>query len=108
MYLSYSDIFQPQNKITRAGEQIEPRTGQQIETGLKAEFFDGRINGHAAFYRIEDKNRALEDPIDDQFSIAAGEVLSEGFEMELSGELLPNWQLTAGYAYNSTEYLNGE
>ena len=105
LYASYTEIFKPQNAITRNGEQIDPRTGQQIETGIKAEWFDGRLNAHAAIYRIEDKNRTQTDPTDNQFSIASGEVLSEGFELEISGEILPNWQLTAGYAYNSTEYV---
>lgn len=105
LYASYTDIFKPQNAITRNGKQIDPRTGQQIEIGLKADFFDGQVNSHAAIFRIEDKNRALRDPIDDQFSIASGEVRSEGFEMETSGEIFPNWQLTAGYAYNRAKYI---
>lgn len=105
LYASYSNIFQPQNAITRSGKQIDPRTGEQIETGIKAGWFDNRLNAHAAIYRIRDKNRALADPTDDQFSIAAGEVLSEGFELEASGEVLPNWHITAGYANTSTEYV---
>lgn len=105
VYASYADIFKPQNYQTKEHEQIEPRTGTQYESGIKGEFMDGRLNAHAAVYRIEDKNRALTDPTDDQFFVAAGEVRSDGFETELSGELVRGWQLTTGYAYATTKYL---
>jgi outer-membrane receptor for ferric coprogen and ferric-rhodotorulic acid len=105
LYVSYSDIFKPQSNLTKNREQIDPRTGEQYELGVKGEFLNGRINAHAAIYRLQDENRALPDPEDNQFSVAAGEVRSEGFETEISGELTANWQLTAGYAYTTTEYI---
>lgn len=105
LYLSYSDIFKPQNNKTREDKQIDPRTGDQFEVGLKGEFLNGRINAHAALYRLEDKNRALTDPLSPEDFIAAGKVRSEGFETEISGELTASWELTAGYAYTTTEYL---
>lgn len=105
LYVSYSEIFKPQNNITRSGEQIDPRTGVQYESGIKGEFLGGQLNAHAAVYWMEDQNRALTDPLDAQFSVASGEVRSKGFEAEISGQLMPGWQLTAGYAYTSTEYL---
>jgi outer membrane receptor for ferric coprogen and ferric-rhodotorulic acid len=105
LYASYSDIFKPQSNLTKNQVQLDPRTGAQYELGVKGEFLNGRINTHAALYRLQDENRALPDPTDNQFSIAAGEVRSEGFETEISGELTANWQITAGYAYTTTEYL---
>ncbi len=104
-YVSYSDIFKPQSNLTKNQEQIDPRTGDQYELGMNSELLQGRVNVHAAIYRLQDKNRALPDPEDSQFSIAAGKVQSEGFEAEISGELTANWQITAGYAYTKTEYL---
>lgn len=105
LYVSYSDIFKAQNNKTKSGEQIKPRTGEQYEAGIKGEFLAGKLNAHAAVYRLQDESRALPDPEDNQFSIAAGEVRSEGFETEISGQLTANWELTAGYAYTKTEYL---
>jgi len=105
LYTSYAEIFKPQNATTRDGDQIEPRTGEQYEVGVKGEYLQGRLNLHAALYRIEDQNRALADPTDPQFSIAAGEARSEGFETEVSGHLTERWLITAGYAYTTTEFL---
>lgn len=108
VYASYSSIFQPQTAVDRSGDALEPRDGNQLELGLKGEFYDGRLNAYAAVYRIEDENRAMTDPSDQLFSIAAGKVRAEGFETEINGELLPGWELTAGYAYTETEFLDGQ
>ncbi|MFT3803128.1 MAG: TonB-dependent siderophore receptor [Burkholderiaceae bacterium] len=107
LYASYAEIFVPQNSLTVNGEQIKPRTGGQWEMGIKGEWLDGRLNAHTAFYRIEDSNRALSDPDNAGYSIAAGKVRVEGMEAEISGALLPRWNLTAGYAYTKTEYMRG-
>ena len=34
--------------------------------------------------------------------------VSKGFEIELSGEILPNWHLITGYGYFKAEEANGE
>lgn len=105
VYGSYASIFQPQNARTVSGSFLNPRTGNQYEVGVKAELFGGNALGHVALFRIEDENRAMTDPDDPLFSIAAGEVRSEGLEAEVSGSLLPGWEVFAGYAYTTTEYL---
>lgn len=105
VYTSYAVIFKPQNSQKSDRSFIKPRSGEQYEAGLKGEFFDGRVNAHAAIYRLQDENRALSDPADDNFYVAAGKVRSDGFETEVSGELLRHWQLSTGYAYAKTEFL---
>ncbi len=56
-------------------------------------------------FKINDVNRSLSDPLNPNFSIAAGEAESRGWETEVSGRILPGWDLTAGYAYTKTRYL---
>jgi len=105
VYGSYSAIFNPQSDKNFSGQYLPPRKGGQFEFGLKGEHFGGDLQSSLAFYRIEDTNRAIADPDHPDFSIAAGKVRSEGFEAELTGRLLPNWNLTAGYGYNTTKLL---
>lgn len=104
-YVSYSDIFQPQSSRTVSGEQIEPRTGQQYETGLKAELLGGRLFAQTAVFRIEDSNRALADPANPLFFVSAGEVRSQGYELEVNGSPLSSWDVSLGYTYSETEYI---
>lgn len=105
LYGSYADVFQPQSALTSSGTPVPPRIGNQYEVGIKGEFLEGRLNTHLAFYRIMDENRAIADPDDDEFSIAAGKVRSQGFETEVSGTPLPGWNIVVGYAYNENKYL---
>lgn len=107
LYGSYAQIFQPQTQTTVTGDVLPPRIGSQIETGIKGEFFDKRLNAHAAVFRIQDENRALADPANPGFSTAAGEVRSQGFEAEINGQLAERWNITAGYAYTTTEFITG-
>jgi outer membrane receptor for ferric coprogen and ferric-rhodotorulic acid len=37
--------------------------------------------------------------------VAGGKTRSEGWELEVSGEILPNWQVMAGYTNTRTKYL---
>jgi TonB-dependent siderophore receptor len=104
-YTSYAETFVLQTALDAAGGLLPPRTGSQIEAGLKGEFFNKRLNAHAAIFRILDKNRAITDPVVTTASIAGGEVRSQGLETEISGQVAPGWDLTAGYAYTETLYL---
>jgi len=104
-YVSYTDIFQPQTATDAQGNTLQPRIGRQVETGLRGELLDGRLNTHAALFQIVDRNRAMTDPDNPLFSIAAGKVRSQGFETEISGSPLPGWEIIAGYAYTNTKYL---
>lgn len=105
LYGSYATIYQPQSARDAQGKYLDPREGAQAEIGLKGEFLDQRLTSHLALYTLEDRNRAMADPDVPLASIAAGKVRSQGFEAELGGEILPGWELTAGYAYTTTKYL---
>ncbi len=104
LYASYADIFQPQNAAQASGEQIKPRTGNQYETGIKAEFLNQRVIAQFALFRLQDQNRAIEDPTNNMFSVPSGKVRSQGFETEVTGMLLPGWNLSAGYTNVDTQY----
>ncbi|WP_039811492.1 TonB-dependent siderophore receptor [Xanthomonas arboricola] len=111
-YASYADIFQPQNAQTEAGEMLKPMTGANYELGVKGEWLDGRINSAFALFQIEQKNRAQADLTtsptcrnNDFCYIDSGKVRSRGFDAEVSGEVLRDWNVFAGYTFNRTTYL---
>lgn len=114
-YASYTEIFTPQNVRGADGQILDPITGEDYELGLKGEFFGGRLNGSLGLFRIENVGRAIEDstsinPCVPYFTtgfcrIAGGKQRSEGFEAEVSGEILTGWQVMAGYTNTRTRYL---
>jgi len=106
VYASYASIFVPQQEMTSNREILPAREGRQYEAGLKAALFDGQANATLSVFDIRDSNRAIQDPNDPDYSVASGRVQSRGFEAELTGRVLPNWDLTAGYTYLTTKYID--
>ncbi len=104
-YVSYSDIFVPQGQLTAAGGSLEPRIGSQWEAGLKGQFFEQKVNASLAVYRTRDTNRVMQDLSNPGFFLAAGEVEVEGWEFEISGRPVPNLNVSVGYAFIKSKYL---
>src|SRR5690606_13868213 len=55
-YASYTEIFLPQSVRDRSGQVLQPIVGESSEAGLKAEFYDGRLNASAAIFQIKQDN----------------------------------------------------
>lgn len=111
-YASYTEIFLPQSERDISGQQIEPIVGESYETGLKAEFLDGRLNASAAIFQIKQDNLAaatgefLPNTVEQAYE--ASNATSKGFELEVTGELAPGWNLMAGYTQFDLESEEGE
>lgn len=104
-YASYTDIFQPQEYRNQAGSYLDPVTGKSYEAGVKAAWFDDRLNASLSVFRIEQDNVAqattelVNGSTTGEFAyIAARGTVSRGFELEVNGELTPGWNATFGYS----------
>lgn len=112
VYGSYAGVFEPQSERTAQGAVLDPVKGVNYEAGIKGELMDGRLNTSLAVFRYDHKNRAVNDvasgfACDGWYcSTASGKVRSQGIEAEVSGEVLRNLQVMAGYTYNTTEYVS--
>lgn len=99
-YGSYTQVFMPQYVANKAGDILKPREGEQVEIGLKGHWQDtlsARISG----YQLTDENAAA--PTQDGDQVAMGKREMQGIELEVNGEILPNWQVSAGYSYLDSE-----
>lgn len=108
-YASYTDVFQPQSELDAAQSVLKPIVGSNYEVGLKGELMDGRVNTSFAVFRYDQNNRAITDASaqcgSGDCSKASGKVRSQGLEAEISGEVMPDLQLFAGYTYTTTTYI---
>ena len=114
VYASYTNIFQPQQKRDINGKYLDPILGNSLEAGVKGEFLGGRLNASAAVFKIKQDN--LGQSTGEQ---VAGATLpeiayrtsegatSEGVEFEVSGELAPDWHLSAGLTKFSVTDADG-
>lgn len=110
LYTSYTRIYQPQMARDAERKLLDPVQGNSYEAGLKAEYLDGRLNASFAVFRIEQDNLAEQvSGVDTQtvYRAVPGAV-TKGFEVELAGEVLEGWNLSAGYSYNHTRDAQGE
>lgn len=84
---------------TSNGEPFKPETGLGYETGVKAELFDKRMSVTAALFHITKQNVLATNPADNTQQIQAGEVRSQGLDLNVSGAITPEWRVIGGYAY---------
>lgn len=119
IYASYTTIFQPQNYLDADNKLLSPIEGNTYEGGIKGEFFDGCLNAALSIFRMEQSNVAKVNgrvPIDPanpsgptrNAYIGADGVVSKGFEAEVAGEVLPGWNVTAGYSQFKAKLANGD
>lgn len=114
-YASYTSIFQPQAKKDKNGQYLDPVEGNNYELGIKGSFLDERLNASAAVFKIEQDNYGVKTGEKVNFGQGDEDVYkaidgssSEGFEVEVSGRILPQWNITAGYAQFNLEDTDGK
>lgn len=106
-YASYTSIFAPQTKRSADGAWLSPVTGKNYETGLKADWMNGRLTTNFAIFRIEQENAS--EAIDGVFVGNSSEqayratkgAVSKGAEFEVNGAVTDNLQLT----FSATRYV---
>jgi len=100
LYASYTSSFTPPNGtfFFDVDSTLEPERGTQYEVGVKADLSD-RLSATLAFYDLTRTNVLVDDPDNQGFQIQVGEQNSQGIELNLTGEILPGWNIYAGYAY---------
>lgn len=103
-YASYTTIFKPQNLQDVNGTYLEPEEGENYELGIKSEFWDKRLTTAFSVFEVRQDNLAVADgsnlaPDGNQAYRAESGTKTRGFEMELAGEILPQWQVSASYTY---------
>ncbi|MEX3776549.1 TonB-dependent siderophore receptor [Pseudomonas sp. MYb118] len=111
-YASYSDIFTPQGQYrSEGGSSLKPMVGASYELGIKGEWLGGRLNTAFNLFRTIQKDQAQTDynstcaSPDGYCYVNAGKVRAQGFEAEVSGEVIDRLQMLAGYTYTQTKTL---
>lgn len=99
LYASYSQSFAPNVETTSGGEALNPERGEGFEVGIKSELLESKLFATLAYFNITKQNVASEDPNDPFAFVATGEQASQGIELDVSGEILPGWNIIASYAY---------
>jgi len=115
-YASYTDIYRLQSNYGVDNSLLNPITGENYEIGLKQGLFDGRLNTSFALFEVDQSH--MPEAVAGTLRVCGpsrastcyeegGKVRSRGFEAEVSGEVLPGWNVMSGYTYSHPEYVAG-
>ncbi|MBV6287734.1 TonB-dependent siderophore receptor [Pseudomonas aegrilactucae] len=107
VYASYTDIFKPQPYNKGADNTpLEPLTGESYEVGIKGEYFDRRLNASLALFELKQDNLAVSTgvtgPLGNEVMRPIQGATTRGVELEMSGEIMPDWNVNAGYVYQES------
>ena len=99
-YVSYSDIYQPQDQYDVDGIYLDPTKGVNVELGVKAEWLDRRLLTTLAWFNAEQSGLATYagwDASNGRYYYTGLDVESEGVEFEATGRLSEHAELVFGY-----------
>lgn len=113
-YASFTDSFVVQNAKGSNEKLLDPIQGNVYEAGIKGSFNEDKIIASLAVFKTNQINRSIRDEStkgqcgfnggEGYCNISAGEVISEGVEAELRGEIIEGLNVSLGYTHNTTEY----
>jgi iron complex outermembrane recepter protein len=103
LYAGYSESFAPNDATDFNGNPLVPETGKGFDLGIKAEVIENRLSANLGYFNITKQNVAVTDPDFSLASIATGEQQSKGFDFDLSGKIMPGWDIIASYAFIDAE-----
>jgi iron complex outermembrane receptor protein len=113
VYVSYSNNFLVNTGTdVNTGQALKPSLVNQYEVGSKNELFDGKIIANVSVYRIINSNLAVVAPFkadgtinsDNTVKELSGQTTSDGFDIDITGHISPNFYFITGYSYNNARY----
>ena len=81
------------------GDPFEPEIGTQYEIGVKADLLDNKLSTTLALFHLERTNVIEESARGQVGSEQTGKQRSQGVEVSVAGEITPEWNIIASYAY---------
>ena len=111
LYSTWVKGFQPQganiqSDPDRYGGPFDYMKSELYEVGLKTEWFNKRLNATLAIFKITQENSLEQSPKAGKadWRVPVDEE-SNGFELDIAGQILPNFSVVANYAYTDARIV---
>lgn len=105
-YGTWTTSFGANNAPAANGRTFDPQIGKQYELGLKAQFFESRLLGTLAAYKLTKDNILVADlSTADPNDRIANKQGSQGIELDVTGRVSRYLSLIASYAYTDTKVI---
>ena len=113
-YVSYTEIFQPQDNKDANNRRLDPVEGSNVEAGIKGDFFNEGLTASFAVFKVKEDNVGKLDPNNPQPLPDGGSAYvgvegaeSEGYELELNGKPTDSLNIFFSYTHNESEDRDG-
>lgn len=106
-YAVWAQSFNPVTARSRTNAILDPETGSGYESGLKSEWFGGKLDATLSVYQQTLDNRPILDPANgpgQSFSISAGAHRTRGLEAEVNGSPLTGFTVGASATWMTNEF----
>jgi iron complex outermembrane receptor protein len=107
LFANASTSFKPNNGLDAGGQSFDPEEGVGYEVGIKSELFDDRLSTTLAAFHIEKENVLALDPSTDT-SRAMGKARSQGFDLQVTGQVTDAVRVIGAFAYIDAEVTEGD
>lgn len=109
-YMSYAKIFNPQSELDASRHILSPVVGDNLEGGIKAAWFDNRLNLALTGFHVHQNHLADSAGYfaDGQSYYRAINAQSAGMEFDIAGQLTRDIQIMAGGALMKIYGQNGQ
>lgn len=108
-YASYTETFAPQSELDANLARLDPKSGMNVEVGVKGEF--GNLNATFAAFATEQNNVAVATGNNvngiDTYTAEDG-ITSQGIEIDLVGQIGESINLSTGATVLSIKDSNGQ
>ncbi|BAV04474.1 iron complex outermembrane recepter protein [Filimonas lacunae] len=108
LFANYQTGFNNRSGAGEDNKPFKPEHSYQWETGVKYALFNGNFTGTVSYYNITVNDIVRTNPKNVFFSIQDGTQKSKGFEAEVLGNPLPQFNVMLGYAYNDSRYVRAD
>lgn len=108
LYANIAKGFRPNSGISINNTPFAAEESRSYEVGIKFDTPDNKASATMAVYNIKKTNVLTTNPVNTDFSIAAGEVGSKGLELDVAGDITTNLRLSAAYAYTDATVTKGD
>lgn len=110
-YGSYTEVFQPQNESDINLKTLDPIEGKSWEFGVKMDINGGKAIASAAIFSNLQDNLATPAGTVPGTAIAyytaEDGITSRGVDLDIQGQLMPGWNVLAGYTFVNIDDADG-
>jgi len=110
IFASYSNSFEINTGQDESGAALKPSIIDQFEIGIKNKLFEERLFLNVTAYQISN-DKFYQQSLNNgntysYIKVLAGEVRSQGIEVDIIANPLKGLSLLAGYSFNETKYMD--